>query len=53
MILKVDKEANILIEQLCDLALKNAGIKNLKPVNEMLNAIELIEKQESEDKKEE
>jgi hypothetical protein len=43
MIIKADKEATEVITQFCDMALKNAGMSNLKVVSRTLNCMTLIE----------
>lgn len=43
MIIKVDKEAQGLIKNLCDVALKTAGLANLEGVLAILNKMELLE----------
>ena len=52
MIIKVDKEGQSVIEQLCDIALKQGGIQNLKQINLTLQSMELLPEPEKEDKKE-
>ena len=42
MILNVDKEGKHVIEQLCDIALKQGGIQNLNQVNFVLKSAKLI-----------
>lgn len=42
MIIKVDKKGEDVIQQLCDLALKQGGIQNLNSVNTILNTMEVI-----------
>ena len=46
MIIKVDEEAKQLLEKFCDIALKGGGLANLKPTLTVLNAVELIKKDE-------
>ncbi len=42
MIINVDKEARVLINQLCDVALKSDGLANLKGVTTLLNTMKDI-----------
>ncbi len=42
MIIKVDKEAQVLLKELCDVALKVSGLANLKGVNAILGKMELL-----------
>lgn len=46
MIIYTDKMGKIAIEQLCDIALKQAGVKNLDAVNMILASIKLLEAKE-------
>ncbi len=43
MIIKADKEGVNVISQLCDIALRHNGIKDLQNITTVLNSIELIE----------
>ena len=38
MIIEVDQEGLGVIHQLCDIALKSAGLKNLESINKILNS---------------
>jgi len=53
MIIKADKEGANVISQLCDIALKQNGIKDLQSITTILNSIELIEEKEVKQKLEE
>ncbi len=44
MIIKTDPEGKKLLENLCDVALRAGGIKNLQEVGRLLQSIELIKK---------
>ncbi len=46
MIIKTDIEGKSVIEQLCDIALKSAGIGNLNQINLILQSIELLPEEE-------
>lgn len=50
MIIKVDKEAQGLIKNLCDVALKTGGLANLEGVLAILNKMELLEEKPKKDK---
>lgn len=39
MIIQVDKEGKAVIEQLCDIALKQGGVNNLNQVNAILKSV--------------
>ncbi len=49
MIIKADRDAITFIRELCDLALKQGGIKNLEGVNHVLMNITEIEADEEEE----
>lgn len=51
MIIKVDKEAEGVLKNLCDVALKTAGLANLEGVLVILNKMELLKKEEKNKKK--
>lgn len=42
MIIQVDQEGKSVIEQFCDLALKQGGLQNLKQINLVLETMVLI-----------
>ena len=42
MIIQVDQEGRSAIQQLCDIALKSAGVQNLNPVNTILRSVMLL-----------
>jgi hypothetical protein len=42
MIIKVDKEAAMLINKLCDIALRAGGLQNLPTINSFMEAVELL-----------
>lgn len=42
MIIQVDQEGRHAIQQLCDIALKSAGMQNLNPVNKILRSVEML-----------
>ncbi len=42
MIIKVDKEGEKVLTDLCDLALRVGGLKNVNAVTQLLNTIEVI-----------
>lgn len=44
MIIQVDQEGKSVIEQFCDIALKQGGIKNLNQINLVLSTMVLISK---------
>jgi len=50
MIIQVDKQGQDIIEQLCDIALKQGGIKNLQAIHQVLASVKLIEENKIEDK---
>ena len=50
MIIQVDKEGENIIQQLCDVALKQGGIKNLNAINKTLSSLKVIEEPKLEDK---
>lgn len=50
MIIQVDQEGNRAIQQLCDIALKSAGMKNLNPVNMILRSVKVLPAPEIEEK---
>ena len=43
MIIKCDSDGHNVIKQLLDISLKAHGLKNVKPVVDIMNQIELIE----------
>lgn len=45
MIIRTDEEGQQAIVQLCDIALKTGGLKNLDSINTILNGVTLIQKQ--------
>ena len=45
MIIRTDEEGNQAIVQLCDIALKTGGIKNLEAINSIIKGITIIQKQ--------
>lgn len=47
MIIQVDLEGRSVIEQLCDIALKEGGVKNLNAVNRILKSVVLLSKEKS------
>ena len=42
MIINVDQEGRKAVQQLCDIALKSAGMQNLNPVNMILRSVKLL-----------
>lgn len=42
MIIQVDQEGRKVIEQLCDIALKQGGVKNLNQVNSILRSVTML-----------
>lgn len=42
MIIQVDLEGRKVIEQLCDIALKQGGVKNLNQVNSILRSVTML-----------
>jgi hypothetical protein len=42
MIIRVDKEGHDILLQLCDIALRNHGIDNLKQINVILSKVEVL-----------
>lgn len=44
MIIQVDKEGKSVIEQFCDIALKNGGLQNLNQINLVLSTMVLLSK---------
>ena len=42
MVIQVDQEGRSAIQQLCDIALKSAGVQNLNPVNKILRSVVLL-----------
>lgn len=47
MIIKTDEEGKSVLEQLCDIALKQAVLRNLAAVNTVLASIELTEEEKN------
>ena len=52
MILKADKEGKSVVEQLCDIALKQGGLSNFNQVGLTLKSIELLPEPKKEPDKE-
>ena len=52
MKIQVDKEGAKAIEQLCDIALRQSGLQNLTPVNQILQSTKLLENEEDEEQNE-
>ncbi len=50
MIIKVDKEAESVIKQMCDLSLKAGGLTNYDVVTETLKCIQVTEKETKDEK---
>lgn len=44
LIIKTNKDGNEAITQLCDIALKYGGMKNMEGVSQILNSIQILEK---------
>lgn len=42
MIIQVDLEGRSVVEQLCDIALKEGGVKNLRAVNRILSSVKVL-----------
>ena len=42
MIIQVDQEGKVVIEQLCDIALKQGGVHNLRQVNMIFSSVKLF-----------
>ncbi len=50
MIIKVDKEAQEIIQRMCDIALRAGGLANMQSVADVLAKMELLPEQEIKDK---
>lgn len=50
MIIKKDKEGIAVIQQLCDIALKQGGLQNLQAINKTLASVSEIKAEETKEK---